>query len=138
MTYRTIRSAVVVLAAVSWLAIAILHTFTPAHSIGTSGSHALLFCRIVALPAARASPSRLAAAGLITATGISMTVAMMVPAALPAVRYVTVNTLKTRRALSVVLFITSYASIWVGLALIAALIAEGSWHRVAFLSLAAC
>jgi len=42
-----------------------------------------------------------------------MTVAMMLPAAIPAAAFVGANTLKTRRAHSVVLFLISYFSIWI-------------------------
>jgi predicted metal-binding membrane protein len=51
-----------------------------------------------------------------------MSVAMMVPASLPAARYVAVNTLRGKRAASIALFLGGYIGIWAILAAVASTI----------------
>ncbi len=112
MTYRIIRAGLLTVATASWVTVTLLHTlaYTAAAESNASG-HAQLVCKMIATPST-SGVSHLAAIGSDIGTNILMTLAMMVPACLPAVRFVVVNTFKAKRAASVLVFIGSFMLVW--------------------------
>ncbi|MGH8910182.1 MAG: DUF2182 domain-containing protein [Egibacteraceae bacterium] len=97
-----------VAAAMAWVALAVIHASPAIHAAGAAhGSH-----RAAATPTLRAAVGGWAL----------MSMAMMVPATLPAVRHVGLNSIRRRRRWAMAVYVTSYVAVWVVFGVLALLL----------------
>ncbi|MGH4009062.1 MAG: DUF2182 domain-containing protein [Pseudonocardiaceae bacterium] len=108
---------IVVIVALAWVALAVTHT-----SSSHQGAHA----------AHGSNTSALAVIGAAIGGWTLMSVAMMVPVTLPAVRHVGLNSIRRRRWWAMAVYVASYLAVWVvfgvvALGLVWALSSTGPW-----------
>ncbi len=103
----------------AWVALAVIHA-----SSSHQGAHAA--------HGSHSDPSILAAIGVAIGGWALMSVAMMVPVTLPAVRHVGLNSIRRRRRWAMAVYAASYLAVWVmfgvlALGLVWALRSTGAW-----------
>ena len=110
--------------AMAWVALAVTHALS-----SHQGAHAA--------HGSHSDPSILAAIGVAIGGWALMSVAMMVPVTLPAVRHVGLNSIRRRRRWAMAVYVASYLAVWVmfgvlALGLVWALRSTGTWSTGAW------
>jgi predicted metal-binding membrane protein len=107
---------VTLLVGVCWLLLALL-------SLQGDGSHGVRAAH-AAYGVHAASAAQSFAPAMLLASWLLMSCAMMVPATLPAVRHVAFNSIATRRARAMIVYVASYLAVWVVFGVIAFTLVE--------------
>jgi predicted metal-binding membrane protein len=116
---------VVVVVAMVWVALAVIHTSSSHQGAHGSPSHH-------GVHSAMSIPVGVAIGGWALGGWALMSVAMMVPVTLPAVRHVGLNSIRRRRWWAMAVYVASYVAVWVlfgvlALGLVWAVRSTGSW-----------